>query len=464
MARVFISYRHDVADTTVARRIYERLVSDNHEVFLDFEKLRVGDRWNAKIQKELDEAEFFIALVSLSYLHSTFILKHELVPAAKRLRSGSLKGFLHVNLAYAGNPPAVVRDVLTAIQDVKWASPDDTPRVVEQIASKLPPPDLLIRGAQSFSEADERVFKRLRRTKKIEEFLAVHQTGSHILLRGVSGAGKTSFLKAGVVPALKAGVAPVLRPSQVSVVELKEDSAGELERVCASQPDVVIFDQFEQSLIRLAHDAERCAALDRALVAVGKHVRTVFCIREEFRTAFEELLPETESLCTSFLLQPFAPSEAVAVLEELLKNGGIEFDATYLPALCESLSEGVPRAVVPAILQVIAQQCRIRNLALNSATWQRLVRGQERTIFEEHVSESVLAQLPFRIPRLSATRTLVALTHMDVKSEFKTVSQIAEDQGVTMTAVQQTLDVAAGRARVVSIDSFTADDEPRYRL
>lgn len=456
MARVFISYRHTEPDATVARRLYERLHALNHEVFFDFEKLKVGDRWNREIRKALDEAEYFVGFVSLSYLHSKFILTKELRRAARRLKSGSLKGFLHVNLAYDGDPPKEVRDVLSAIQYVKWRGPDDTESVIQDIVSEIGPSDLLIRGAQAYSEADAAGFERLGRTERVDEFLRVlRERDQPVLLHGVSGAGKTSFLQAGVVSQLE--------PGEAAVIELTSENAEDVAAACGSAR-IVCFDQFEQSLMRIAEDAQRCAAFQDALLEAAPQVRLVFCIRDEYRTAFEQLLPAIARGCVPFALLPFSAAQAATVLTTLLKNGRVAYDADFIPQLCASVAEGVPPTVLPAILQVIVQQCRARGLALNSATWRQIAGGEGADVFEEHVRERVIDQVP-RAIRMDALRTLVALTAGDVKSARKRAPEIATDGGVQPSRAQRALDVAAGRARVVTVEPpQTAGDEPRYRL
>ena len=57
VARVFLSYRHeDDLDTKIAEAIYAGLTNLNHEVFLDFKRIRPGDAWATTIEENIDRA------------------------------------------------------------------------------------------------------------------------------------------------------------------------------------------------------------------------------------------------------------------------------------------------------------------------------------------------------------------------------------------------------------------------
>ncbi|TMQ12174.1 MAG: toll/interleukin-1 receptor domain-containing protein, partial [Deltaproteobacteria bacterium] len=81
--RIFISYRREKPDNEVALALYRRLSDAGHDVFLDSERIHVGERWPRTIRAALDYTEWFVALVSLQYLYSVHC-KDELETAAKR--------------------------------------------------------------------------------------------------------------------------------------------------------------------------------------------------------------------------------------------------------------------------------------------------------------------------------------------------------------------------------------------
>lgn len=459
MARVFLSYRHVEPDATVAARLNEHLLRHHHGVFFDLEKLRMADRWHPKIQRELDAAEYFIALVSLSYLNSPYILDHELRRAAQRLRAGTLKGLLHINLAFDGKPPAEVADVLRDVQHFKWRSDEDTKALLEAVSRVLPSPQPLVRGAQGFDATDARLFAALGRRDAIDELVALIRAHErpHVLAHGASGVGKSSFLRAGVQPALGAAMV---------VVELSEGSAEEL-RMAAEPDAVVAFDQFEQVLVKLARDRERLtefAVAAEELTREGR--RFLFCVRTDHRDRFEELLPHLHRQCLSFRVHAFAPAEAAVVLEVLLEDAHVGYDRDALVPFCEALADGVPPVILPVILQMVVQHCRDRDVELTEATRHALMRKDTRSFFADHLHTSVVRQLPRSVPELDGALTLRALTNGDVKSPPKTVADIAEEEQLKAAHVHRTLQTAAGPgARVVTIEAPVDPNDPaRYRL
>jgi hypothetical protein len=246
MPRVFLSYRHVEPDQSIAKYIYRYLTDLDHEVFFDSENLSVGTFWHKEIRSKIERAEWFIPLISLAYLNSPYILEHELSVAAQRLKAEQIEGILQVNLAFDGTPPDAVKEVVTQIQFLKWKSPDDTPELARDLAEKLPSPRLLVKGMRSFGVTDGPQFEQLGRADQISQFITLlnQQTNRLTLLHGVSGSGKTSFIKAGVLPKI--------RNEGAIVYELERDTPGELDVLNSEKASIIILDQFEQSLIRLS--------------------------------------------------------------------------------------------------------------------------------------------------------------------------------------------------------------------
>lgn len=62
MARVFVSYRRVAPDNGIAMALYRRLSDRGHDVFLDSERVHLGDRWPRTIREALDRAEWFVVI------------------------------------------------------------------------------------------------------------------------------------------------------------------------------------------------------------------------------------------------------------------------------------------------------------------------------------------------------------------------------------------------------------------
>ncbi|HEX8686040.1 MAG TPA: TIR domain-containing protein, partial [Pyrinomonadaceae bacterium] len=462
MAQVFISYRHVEPDESVARFLHRHLSELDHDVFIDARDIPVGSFWDKEIAANVARAQYFVPLVSLSYLHSRYILDKELAVAARLLKERQIERILQVNLAFDGEAPREVREVVEQVQHFKWRSPEDTPRLAEEIAARLPSPQALVKGMRSFDVSDARPFKQLGRASEVADFLALlrQDPARHVLLHGVSGAGKTSFLKAGVLPRLGDPPPPVF--------ELSEKVCEEFAAAAAGGGALIFLDQFEQALIRLANDEAEHRAFAAAVESFTRGrpaSRLVFCIRDEYRTAFDTMLPEVSRRCARFPLLPLRPEVAASVLALMLDDARAEYDADFLPGLCaERLAEGVPKTVLPALLQMVAQYCRNRGGKLDKGLWDGLMLSGG-SLFEDHVREAVLEKVPSRLPRVQAAQALAALTAGVVKSRPLSAAQIADDYQLKEEVVGRTLEVSTlPHARVVLAEADEERKETRYRL
>jgi hypothetical protein len=147
---------------------------------------------------------------------------------------------------------------------------------------------------------------------------------------------------------------------------LEHDTGEELDASLSPKASVVILDQFEQSLVRLSADKRALAAFSAAVqsrLRALSSLKLVFCIRDEYRTAFDTMLPRIASQATLFPRLPFDIDTAGNVLRRLLDNVRVAYDPQFLPTLCNSLAEGAPRTVLPALLQLVAQYFQNKNPA-----------------------------------------------------------------------------------------------------
>ncbi len=459
MAKVFLSYRHVEPDQSIAKFVYRYLADCDHDVFFDAEDLSVGAFWHKEIRASVEQAEWFIPLISLSYLNSPYILEHELSVATELLKKKKIEGILQVNLAFDGTPPGPVKDVVTQIQFLKWRSSDDTPKLAQDLAERLPPPRVLVKGMRPFSATDGPLFENLGRAERISQFVAALNEPANrlILLHGVSGSGKTSFIKAGVLSKVKNAV----------VCELEHDTPEELDAVLSSDSAAVILDQFEQSLIRLSVDHHALAAFAAGLESRLQNSSTgklVFCIRDEYRTPFDTMLPAIARRCTLFPLLPLEVDTAADVLKLLLDNIRVKYDPDFLAKLCADLAEGAPRTILPALLQLIAQRFSNHKLSLNGSSWDRL-RQPGNSLFEQHVRGVVAQGLTLPTSQLEAYRCLAALTSGEVKSAFKSAAIIADEYALKEETVRRTMNIAAQpNARIVTVQVDSQTNHEQYRL
>lgn len=462
MARVFISYRHVEPDTRVAKYITQYLSLQGHEVFFDSDSIQVGDLWEQCIHNGVNQSGYFIALVSLAYLNSEFIVQKEFNVAARLYKDKIIKRLLQVNLAYDGVPPKAVSSIVSEIQFIKWREEEDTTQVAEKIASILPTPKLFLRGMRNYGRRDKDVFTQLGRESEVNHFIRMieGQNEPFLIFHGVSGAGKSSFIKAGILP---------LFDYNSSFIELEESNcAFDFPSAIESNTVFLFFDQFEQSLRKFSKSDSYALSFTESCkewIHGGPNRKIIFCILDEYRTAFEEMLPGIANISSRFPLLPFTSQVAGKVLALLLKNAQVTFDENVIKRVCaEELIEGVPPRVLPAILQLICQYFYNNAIPFNDRYWTNLTEGRNN-LFEDHIRESVLHQLTPKINPYLVLQILKSLCIGETRTSFRTISEIALDGNFSSDSVRNVMEVAMlPNARIVIVDSSHEHQEAKYRL
>lgn len=169
MARVFISYRREEPSLTVARALYRELTERDHDVFLDEEGIRPGVLWEREIAKNIERAPYFVVLLSAAYVERRSIIDDELLVAARLRERDPTRQILTINLAYAGDPPPDVRNVLPPeVQHLRWRSHADTDKVARRLTQELPASELLIKGLRSMTSLDTPRFAALGRAGDVD--------------------------------------------------------------------------------------------------------------------------------------------------------------------------------------------------------------------------------------------------------------------------------------------------------
>lgn len=457
MARIFISYRRVPPDQAIARFLYEYFTAQNHEVFIDEKSIPCGAFWGKEIRKQIEVAEYFIPLVSGTYGYTPSTLD-EFVLAERSLAQGKLRRLLPVNIAFDGNAPGIIGDAISKIHCLKWRDVNDTKEIAEALADLLPRVHSPLRGLHPLESWDADFMPELGRHGDLDNCLKILETNTSgfVLIHGVSGAGKTSFIQAGLIPALGA--------QGCDIHLLGCDPVPTTQSLPKGDRVLIFCDQFEQHLIRAGRDHTASASLIQTLEkwhSVRDSARLVFCVRDEYFPTFEVMLGEIFDLCSRFALLPLAPPVAADVLGVLADSVQVKTDTAFVSELCSSiLAEGLPSAVRPALLQLIVQHCRHQNVPLNRASWDAMnLNG--RSLFETHISEAVLRYFRPDSSRVSAMRCLLALTAGEVKASPQTVSGIAGDQSLPLALTGRVLELASlAHARVVKSD--TADQGELY--
>jgi hypothetical protein len=94
MARFFISYSR--TDSALAQQIRNHisLLDSKHTVFLDSKDILVGEEWEARLVHEIENADYFILLLSQASLSSKWVEREVQMITQRELDSGLMKLFI----------------------------------------------------------------------------------------------------------------------------------------------------------------------------------------------------------------------------------------------------------------------------------------------------------------------------------------------------------------------------------
>lgn len=196
------------------------------------------------------------------------------------------------------------------------------------------------KGLASFDVGDADLF--FGRERLVAELVA-RLVGAPLLgVVGPSGSGKSSAIRAGLVPAIRSGVLPgsddwrvaVLRPGEHPLHELGEalSSVG-----ADAERTLLVVDQFEETFTVCADETERAAFIDALVGGVSARegrVGAVLALRADFygRCAEDPRLAELLG-SNHVLVGPMGPDEYRRAIEQPAARVGVHVE----PALTEAL-------------------------------------------------------------------------------------------------------------------------------
>ena len=139
-ARVFISYRSQDPDLSLAQHFYESLKAAGHEAFMAGESIRLGQKWTQRIDRELEQCDYFLLLLSPKSATSEMVTEE--VRRAKELadlRPEKKPVILPIRVNFPINSPLNydLRGYLSQIQQREWKSSADTAKILEEVLSLL---------------------------------------------------------------------------------------------------------------------------------------------------------------------------------------------------------------------------------------------------------------------------------------------------------------------------------------
>jgi WD40 repeat protein len=209
------------------------------------------------------------------------------------------------------------------------------------------------KGLAFFDRADAEYF--CGRDRLVSDLLARLAESTLVGILGPSGIGKSSLLRAGVLPALGAGALPgsaswrqlILRPGEHPSAELQRALEGEpttrvLQRLSPGERIVIAVDQLEELFTVCDLEEERAALLKQLVMAArdGERRALVVCsLRADFYgrlasyPAFAELLSASH-----VLVAPMGRDELARAIEQPAARVGLEAERALVDALVSDVA------------------------------------------------------------------------------------------------------------------------------
>ncbi|MDJ0697662.1 AAA-like domain-containing protein [Mastigocoleus sp. MO_188.B34] len=139
-ARVFISYRSQDPDLSLAQYFYESFKASGHDAFMAGESIQLGEKWTQRIDRELEQCDYFLLLLSPKSATSEMVIEE--VRRAKELadlRPEKKPVILPIRVQFPMNSPLNydLRGHLSQIQQREWKSSADTAKILEEVLNLL---------------------------------------------------------------------------------------------------------------------------------------------------------------------------------------------------------------------------------------------------------------------------------------------------------------------------------------
>ncbi len=202
-------------------------------------------------------------------------------------------------------------------------------------------------GLKSFEEEDADLF--YGRDEVVQALQAKVKTTNFLVVTGASGTGKSSVIKAGLIPIVREKgfrILPTIRPTRYPLqalsavlaeakimepdTDLSKGVPDEIVEKLLAQKTLILVDQYEE-LITQCNDAQaRQLFIDflRRLIESGKpeNMEVVITVRADFEPQFEKMGLEKHWMQARFTVPPFGLDQLMEVIEKPAIQEVLMFD------------------------------------------------------------------------------------------------------------------------------------------
>ncbi|MET9761988.1 hypothetical protein ABZ016_23525 [Streptomyces sp. NPDC006372] len=184
------------------------------------------------------------------------------------------------------------------------------------------------RGLACFEPDDHALF--FGRDRMVDELWRLVGMHRFAVLIGASGSGKSSLVRAGLIPRLEKEIAGLGRPAALRVLTPGVEPAttyGHLLAPTAGQPESwVVVDQFEETFTLCRDGAERARFIDLLLAARDRdaRLRVLIVVRADFYARCAEYRELADALCRAgLLIGPMTADELKEVVVKPAQAAGL---------------------------------------------------------------------------------------------------------------------------------------------
>ena len=435
MANIFIS--HSSKDNDITKEIFEDLKDINRSIFLDFDgdhKLQGGDKWAKELYKRVKKARIMIVVLSPNWLDSTWcykeycmarVLRKKVIPVIikedNRIQKWDGSDLQHFDFTKDEEEKEKLK---SRIKDLTF---EDVTKLYD-IKTKSPYVEL-----RSFNKDEAGLF--FGRTKEIldgvDELEALLDSQKRFLnIIGASGVGKSSFLKAGILPFVellhqdKWFVLPTYRAkeslldnfvktlsyySDKSLTDIKKALVGDEFKTFIDEVELNIYENLREKKqniqdIKLLFPIDQAEEVfnsskeeKRVFFEIVKYMLTkksfylVWTIRADHLNRYqqEKELEFLQQLSKEFVLNPISSKEIKNIISEPALTADILVDEEVIEEIRGDISSSLSLPILSYLLETLYKSIQDKNqkkITIND--YKALSKTDKKTPIEDIINQS----------------------------------------------------------------------------